>query len=259
MPAPFAALPMYDWPEVSPAWDRLWALIRPALAARGIEAEPELRRNPDHESQWTDPGLLVGQTCGWPFVSRLREKVVPFARFDFGLGGRPGDYHSVYITSGEADPGELIRDPSAIIAVNSFDSQSGFRALHELVGEPLGVPESRFLVTGGHRNSIRKVAAGKAQLAAIDAQSWRLALAHEPAAANVRVEGRSSDVPGLPLITAPAFASSSGDLFSSVSSAAGELADDVRRALGILGVVTAKAEDYAVLTSPPFGMLSVIP
>ncbi len=250
---------MYDWPEVSRAWDILWALAREQLSARGIEVAGALARDGDHEAQWRDPALLIGQTCGWPFVSALKDKVTPFARFDFGLGGRPGDYHSVYITQGYRDPRQLIADGSALIAVNSFASQSGFRALSELADTTVQLPASRFLATGGHRNSIKAVAGGRAQLAAIDAQSWRLALAHEPAAACVTVAGHSSNVPGLPLITAPAFAGRTDDFFEAMNTAIELLPAGTRESLGLAGVVEARATDYEALTRPPFGTVSVLP
>jgi ABC-type phosphate/phosphonate transport system substrate-binding protein len=250
---------MYDWPEVSSRWNSLWKLVRAELSSRGIDAAETLARVADHEAQWTDPDLVIGQTCGWPFVSALKESVVPFARFDFGLGGRPGDYHSVFITNDDASPHELLGDPAATIAINAYNSQSGFRALSELAGHPARLSASRFLVTGGHRNSIREVAAGRAQLAAIDAQSWKLALAHEPAAAQVKIASRSSDVPGLPLITAPAFAAITGDLFAAMDAALDQLSGEDRAALGAGALVPARAEDYAVLTQPPFGRLDPLP
>lgn len=256
---PFASLPMYDWPQVSAHWDRLWALARDELAACGIDAERALLREGDHEAHWTDPGLLLGQTCGWPFASRLGTSVVPFARFDFGLAQKPGDYHSIFVTLQDRDPGSLLLDPSAIIAINAFELQSGFRALSNLVDEPVKIPASRFLVTGGHRNSILAVASDDAQLAAIDAQSWRLALAHEPAAKKVRIAGRSVDAPGLPLITAPAFAERIPDLFAAIEAAIAQLPDDSREALGIAGLVPAGPADYEPLKHPPFGLVSVIP
>lgn len=259
MPGAFAALPMYDWPEVSGKWDALWALVHARLERVGIEAQAGLRRINDHEAQWTDPELVIGQTCGWPFVSALKQKVVPFARFDFGLGGRPGDYHSVYITRGDEDPRDLVANDQTAVAINAFNSQSGFRALSELVRSPVRLPSSRFLVTGGHRNSIRAVAAGKAQLAAIDAQSWRFALMHEPAAARVRVAGRSTDVPGLPLITAPAFAASRDDFLAVMRAGIEDLPARLRSDLGLNGIVSAMPDDYAVLTEEPFGRLSVFP
>lgn len=259
MPKPFAALPMYDWPEVQGAWDAMWAIVRDQLAPRGIEVAEALVRDGDHEAQWIDSGLLIGQTCGWPFVSALKDKVSPFARFNFGLGGSPGDYHSIFITRGDADPRGVIADANAPIAINSFNSQSGFRALSELADGRTALPASRFVVTGGHRNSIRAVAEGRAQLAAIDAQSWWLATKHEPAARNMHAAGRSSNVPGLPLITAPAFASLTPELFAAMKVAADSLPPSIREALGIAGVVEAVAADYDVLNKPPFGAVSIFP
>jgi ABC-type phosphate/phosphonate transport system substrate-binding protein len=256
---PFASLPMDDWPQVSAHWDGLWALARAELAARGIDAQRGLLRDGDHEAQWTDPDLLLGQTCGWPFVSRLRGQVLPFARFDFGLAQQPGDYHSVFVTNDERGPRAMLQDPATIIAINGFESQSGFRALSNLAEAPVHLPAARFHVTGSHRNSIRAVATGDAQLAAIDAQSWRLALAHEPAAIKVRVAGRSADAPGLPLITAPIFAERIPDLFEAMQAAIARLPDNSREALGIAGLVKAQAADYEPLKHPPFGLVGLIP
>jgi ABC-type phosphate/phosphonate transport system substrate-binding protein len=256
---PFASLPMYDWPEVSAHWDKLWALAHAELAARRIEAGEALLRTGDHEAHWADPELLLGQTCGWPFVSHLSARVVPFARFDFGFTKAPGDYHSVFIASGDGDPRDLLQDRSAIIAINGFDSQSGFRALSNLADAPVTLPALRFTITGGHRNSIRAVAKGEAQLSAIDAQSWRLALAHEPAAKSVTIAGRSVEIPGLPLITAPAFAHLATDLFEAVQGAIAQLPGESREALGIHGLVRANAADYEQLKHPPFGLVGLFP
>ena len=33
-----AALPMYDWPELTDATDRLWAALRDGLRAEGVAA-----------------------------------------------------------------------------------------------------------------------------------------------------------------------------------------------------------------------------
>ncbi|HSO47293.1 MAG TPA: PhnD/SsuA/transferrin family substrate-binding protein, partial [Rhizobiaceae bacterium] len=133
----------------------------------------------------------------------------------------------------------------------------GFRALSELADKPITLPASRFLSTGGHRASIKAVAEGRAQLAAIDAQSWRLATAHEPAAREVHVSGRSSNVPGLPLITAPAFVGLTPDLFEAMRIAIDLLPEAPRKAINIVGLVEARTSDYDVLTEPPFGTVSV--
>ena len=40
-----AALPMYDWPEIAPATDRLWAALRDHLRAAGVAAPDALTRD----------------------------------------------------------------------------------------------------------------------------------------------------------------------------------------------------------------------
>ena len=58
------------------------------------------------------------------------------------------------------------------------------------------------LISGGHRNSIRMVAAGEADVTAVDAKTWALALKHEPAARELTVAGWTAKRKGLPFITA---------------------------------------------------------
>ena len=52
---PVASLPMYDWPEVQGATDRLWRAIRDQLRAEGIEAPDRLTRPADPATTWRDP------------------------------------------------------------------------------------------------------------------------------------------------------------------------------------------------------------
>lgn len=255
---PKASLPMYDWPEVSGAWDRFWALAQAELAASGIEAPAALTRQDDAAALWADPGLVVSQTCGWPFVSLLSQTVIPFARFDFGLSGPPGHYCSVFIGADPGKPAQLLASPSTTVAVNDPGSQSGFRALGECCEQPTRLPRGRILLTGSHRESIRAVAEGRAGLAAIDAVSWRLALAHEPAARKVAVLGLSDPVPGLPLITARGMAARTPALRAAISAAFRKLPCDDCGLLGLKGVVPAAASDYEVLKRPPLGWLSIV-
>ncbi len=252
-----ASLPMYDWPEICDVWDRFWALIRAELAAGGIDAPAALTRDREALALWSDPGLLVSQTCGWPFVSLLSQAVTPFARFDFGLSGPPGHYCSVFIGSDARRPRQVLRSDSTPIAVNDLASQSGFRALGECCERPTTLPRDRILLTGSHRESIRAVAEGRAGLAAIDAVSWRLALAHEPSARNVAVIGLSSPVPGLPLITAKGGASRAPALRAATSAAFRRLSASDCNRVGLEGVVAASQGDYEVLKRPPLGWLSV--
>ena len=60
---------------------------------------------------------------------------------------------------------------------------------------------SELIVSGGHRNSIRMVASGKADVAAMDCKTWALAQQFEPAAKALQVVGWTQKRKGLPFIT----------------------------------------------------------
>lgn len=71
-----ASLAMYDLPWLKAANDRLWSEIAVRLRDLGVPDVPErLERNMDLEDVWRSPRLLLGQTCGYPLMSDLRETV----------------------------------------------------------------------------------------------------------------------------------------------------------------------------------------
>ncbi len=90
------------------------------------------------------------------------------------------------------------------LAYNAEDSLSGYLALKrdlESQGAGLDIFAER-LISGGHRNSIRIVANGEADVAAIDAKSWAMAQAFEPAARELEVAGWTQKRLGLPFVMA---------------------------------------------------------
>jgi ABC-type phosphate/phosphonate transport system substrate-binding protein len=93
----------------------------------------------------------------------------------------------------------------ARLAYNVPDSMSGIIGLTrdlESLGAGLDL-FSELVETGGHRKSIRFVAEGKADIAAIDCKSWALAMLYEPdAVAKLQVVGWTAQRTGLPYITA---------------------------------------------------------
>lgn len=253
---------MYDWPEVRPSWDRLWVLARDILIAHDVSAPDMLTHVEDYQPIWTNPDLIVGQTCGWPFISRLRDQVVPFARFDFSLHDlAPGQYQSVFLTRQPCpfedllEIGKWIREEAPVVAVNDLNSQSGNRVFGECFEQYFEIPPEAFVLSGSHRNSIRMLASGKADLCAVDAVSWRFALTHEPAAQEVHIAGRSNPVPGLPLITAKGLGIDPQELYAAVKLAIEELPSDDRECLGLHGLVVATEQDYQILLGPPYNNL----
>jgi ABC-type phosphate/phosphonate transport system substrate-binding protein len=165
---------------------------------------------------WRHPNLLFSQTCWGPLDTGLAPFVTVLHQPDYTAfeGGDRVRYSSALVmrrgaarpVASPADgapllPLELMR--GARLAYNNPDSMSGIIGLTrdlEAMGEGLGLFRER-LETGGHRNSIRAVAAGEADIATIDCRSWHLAKVYEPAAAEVEVVGWTARRKGLPYIT----------------------------------------------------------
>ncbi len=152
---------------------------------------------------WTDPGLVLSQTCGLPYARHLADRVTLVGAFDHALPGTPpGFYHSVLVVRAD-DPRETLaafRD--AVAALNERVSQSGYGAL-ALAVAPLAEAGRFFAAsfeTGSHLGSARAVLDGRADIAALDAVSWRHMRALGELPDGLRVLERTPPTPGLPLI-----------------------------------------------------------
>lgn len=240
-----ASLPMYDWPEVQAHQDRYWQAIRHFLGFGPLELT---RGFTDYAAHWLDPDLLLSQTCGMPYRAYLHGKVTLIGTPDFGLPDNPpAHYHSVLVVNTLADGAHLSDFMDGIFAYNDGGSQSGWAAAQMHLSQQ-GLQATRFMETGGHRASIKAVAAGHADLAAIDAVTWELALRYEPAATSLRVIDTTIPTPGLPYICAPGHDPAS--LRAAISAAIDSLDASVRAALLLRGLQKIPARAYLALPVP---------
>ncbi len=177
-----ATLPMYDWPEVWPQNDALWEKTRDALRAEGIKAPERLDRNIGYRESWLSPDLVFGEACGLPYIQELSDKVALIGAMDLTLKGCPPGHYNSHIIVGAKSGLEIGDLKGKTFAYNSTCSQSGFATL-----KALGLTSGKGLASGGHRASIQLVAEGRADFAAIDAHTWKLALMHEPRHIEVRI------------------------------------------------------------------------
>ncbi len=249
---PVASLPMYNWPEVRWANDALWAAVAEGLSVNGVAAPAELDRGADREATWTSPGLLLSQTCAWPFITRLRKTAQLVATPAYDAEGCAGALYSSFLVARAAEAGDsLSAFQGRRFAVNSRDSLSGYVALRSAMeAETLRERDVEWVETGGHRQSIRAVAEGAADLAAIDAVCWALAGRHEAAAVGrLRIVNRTPLRPGLPLITAGgADAATVRILRAALADALGSEATlPARQALFLAGIEVLDETDYAAL------------
>jgi ABC-type phosphate/phosphonate transport system substrate-binding protein len=203
---PLAALPMYDFPWTAEANDALWAAMAARLDAAGVEAPKALTRGPDLDAQWRNPRLVFGQTCGYPYVTRLKDAVALIAAPTYAFPGCEDASHRSFIIRRASDPRPGLADfRGAKAGLNAHDSNTGmnlFRAaLAPFAG---GAPFFRaIVVTGSHEASVAAVAEGRADLAAIDCVSYALLACGRPALIErVAVVAESPSSPSLPFIAA---------------------------------------------------------
>ena len=217
-------------PHLQEANDKLWTATRAALGF----GPARLTRDRDPWEIWRSPDLLLAQTCGLPFRAKLAEEVQLVGTPDYGVEGcAAGFYRSVLVSK------HALLSDCCSFAYNEPMSQSGWAAAQPYVSElDLLSP------TGSHYASAQAVASGCADLACIDAVTWRHIHADF---STLRIIGETDPTPGLPFITSK-----------------GQYADQLARALmhaivteaeaasvlGLRGLVRIPASDYLALPLP---------
>lgn len=234
-----ASLPMYAMPGTYGDWAQVWQAISGALRAAGFDAPGALHQPADVQAHWRDPDLILSQTCGMPYRLGLWRDTALIGPFDFGLPGCPPGFYRSALVARRDDR----RDLAALLAygrpaINSADSQSGFQALKDIGGRVADPVWS-----GGHARSAGMVAAGRADLAAIDAQTLRL-LGRTRSVTGLRVAGWTPPTPGLPLITAGG--RDAAAIGRAVAAGVARCPARSRRRLGLRGVVAMTPADYGV-------------
>jgi ABC-type phosphate/phosphonate transport system substrate-binding protein len=204
-----AALPMYDLPELEAANDALWAAIAECLVADGVDGVPgRLSRGAPLEAIWTDPELLLAQTCGYPLITSLKRRVQVVATPRYSAQGCDGAFYRSAVVVRADDPAQHLADlRGRRAAVNDLASNSGMNLLRAEIA-PLAQGAAVFAavtITGAHALSLEAVAGGEADVAAIDCVSWAHLLRLRPRATQgLRVLAWTMAAPGLPLITSAA-------------------------------------------------------
>ncbi|TQM94594.1 phosphate/phosphite/phosphonate ABC transporter substrate-binding protein [Roseinatronobacter monicus] len=203
-----AALPMYDWPELREQVDAFYAQLR-GLVPDLPETLTRVQTEAQLHALWHAPDLVLAQTCWGPLQSGLDAHVHVLAQphYDDVPGGRGTRYRSALVMRAGQHCAAPLSDGACLPqglaklrpAINAPDSMSGCLALMQDMDAP-NLAQGAY-VTGSHRASIRAVADGRADFAAIDCRSWAYALSHEPAAATLIVTGWTALRPGLPFIT----------------------------------------------------------
>jgi len=199
-----AGLPMYDFPWTAPALDAVWRWVGAFLRGRGVEAPSLLTRDVPLEALWRSPGLVLGQTCGYPYRHGLGDFVELIATPVYAFEGCEGANHCSFLVVRREDPrADLAAFRGARAAINAGDSNTGMNLFRAALA-PLarGAPMfAEVAVTCAHAASLAAVAAGTSDIVAIDCVTFGLLAKGAPElVAGVRVLARTPSSPGLPFI-----------------------------------------------------------
>ena len=236
---------MYDFPHLAQANDAMWQSIRSELG-HGPEA---LTRGRDPWSVWTDPELVLAQTCGLPYRARLYGILEVVGTPDYGLRGcMPGYYYSVIVAHNDG-PDRIDGFDHIRFALNDSLSQSGWGAPQALL-KTSGVPYQALPPTQSHAASAWAVAQGLADLAAIDVVTWgHLRQAEPMLVRSLKIIAETPPTPGLPFVTRRG-----GDRLAvaqAVERGVAKMDGLARNSLGIRGVVPLSDAAYLALPIPP--------
>ncbi|CAN7654241.1 phosphate/phosphite/phosphonate ABC transporter substrate-binding protein [Pararhizobium sp. LjRoot238] len=202
-----ASLAMYvSPPPIADATQALWRFLSAALKRMGMTGVPDtLDESVRYDAAWVHPDLLLGQTCGYPYVKQLRGRVRLVATPIYGLPGCEGTAKCSFIIVPRTSAVETIADlRGACAAINEPGSNSGVNLFRASVA-PFA-RDGRFfssvVETGGHRASIDAVTDGIADVAAIDCITYGNTLRFDPERlAGIRILAETVKGPGLPFIT----------------------------------------------------------
>lgn len=243
-----AFLPMYAVPGAGHHAATLWSCLRNSIRRDGIEAPEDVSVFSSRLDGWLHPDLVLGQTCGLPYISNLCDRVELVGTPDYGVEGcPPGFYHSTLVCA-SADPrNHLAEFLGGTLAVNGLDLQSGYAAMMRATA-PLargGRFFHRAIHTGSHAASIRLVARGLADIAAIDSVTFRISRQFDPVAAGLKRIGTTEPTPGLPFIAANG--KPEGKLFDAIRAGIAALPEETRSAFGLRDVLPFRRRDYEVI------------
>lgn len=243
-----ASLPMYARVSNREAHDALWILIRDGLRCRDIAAPDNLDHETNHMDGWARDDLVLGHMCNLPFRAQFRDKVTLIGASDYGLDGcAPGYYRSVFVVRADSaakSPQDLA---DARFVCNDQLSQSGYGA-PQLWAQNRGFAFQLYRETGSHNASIAAIATGHADIAAIDAQTWRTEKDENPLSLQLKVIGLTAASPGQSFVTRKG--QNPQPYFDAIADAIAGLASEHAAVLGLKGIIALSRSAYDLPIAP---------
>jgi len=184
-------------PDATAAWRRLLEWVG---RESGVPLEIVDHPHPATlDSLWQRPDLGCAFMCGWPLAKEGGTRPILAAPVPGGAGG--ARYRSVFVV-GAADGFETLEHTFGHrFAFNARGSHSGWNMPMAHVVRLGGRFSAEIGPFGPHQRAVAAVAAGEADVAALDSLVWALLCRYAPDLAGaLRVVGRTPDQPSPPLV-----------------------------------------------------------
>ncbi len=198
------------------------------------------------------PNLIAVQTCGYPLLHKWATTHDPIAAAVFDCKGCVGtQYSSWFVTHVNHPADRLEQFQHQRAAMSGIHSNSGMNVLRFAISQlPKkkrvdGTFFSEVKVSGGHWQSLEMIASEQADLAAIDAVSYALALKAKPALADsIKIVGQSEMTVGLPFVIPKTSTTRVNRLIRAMDQATIEMDQSARDTLSLRGFSRVKLRDY---------------
>ncbi len=236
--------------ELREAWTRLFRNLHQYLPAPFNT--PVTLRFDSGDAALRSPDLLLGHTCGYPFMTKLYRTHEPVCVAEFDVEGCDGIHYSSWIIARENHPGRSLNDFSGSTATfNDRDSNSGMNVFrYEVSRVANGAPFFRqTLVSGSHLASIDNLVQGHADIAAIDAVTWHFARRrNQPGIPGTRIIGQTVSTPGLPFVQSKQSGLDPACLIRALNTCLDEIPGNIRSFLAIKRFSMIEAEAWRTVS-----------
>lgn len=247
---------MYDFPEVQNSTEKLLVALVGALESCNETAHvqtPDSSVHAELMNMWRSKDMVLSQSCGLPFMEELHQFVNVFGTPTWtDVSDERGRYQTVIVVRESLGVSSIAEVSGLRPVVSNTQSLSGWCSLGVVLSEVTTEPSfvQPFTQSGGHAMSLQMLHDDKADIASIDAATFRLLSRHRPALVkNVRVIGYGPLVPATPFVVSKTCGVSTGQVFQAVEEVFQRPSlQEALNHLGISGFVRLANSDYDMLS-----------
>ena len=161
-----AELSFYPFEDTRWAWNEIWDNVY--SQAKWLPEKLQWTQNP--EALWLAPELAVSQTCGWPLITRLSQRVQVVGSFRHSTPESVSHYYrSVVLGRVDGTPFDF---QGSTAAVNGIESLSGWISLIAAIHGPQETWRGDVKISKSHYESALMLSRGEADVASIDSVTF---------------------------------------------------------------------------------------